>query len=209
MPRLLDAIARDLALPAGNSDLLVLDYEGLTIDDARSIRQYASTRPNGERRAIVISARAIHREAQNALLKSFEDPGEGLHFFLIIPSAHLLLPTLRSRLSFIDADADHASQAPKPAHSDSISAAQFISMPYKDRLEWIKDLADDIKAEKRTKQEGIGLLKDLQAAASEKFPPQAHAALHKEILSALSYATDTSASLKMLLEHVSLALPVE
>jgi len=212
-PKLLDALARDLALPMGNSDLLLLDYESLTIDEARNIKQYASTRPNGERRAIIISARGMTREAQNALLKSFEDPGEGVHFFLMIPSAHILLPTLRSRLSFIDTDGLGAISSEDAVKTDVTSAAQFIAMSYKDRLEWIKELADDIKDGKRPKQQAIDMLKGLQREASKRFPiatgNAAYVAVQDELLMALSYANDTSASLKMLLEHGALLIPID
>lgn len=207
-PSLLNAVARDLALPAGHSDLLVLDYASLTIDEARQIRDYASTRAHGLRRALIISARAITREAQNALLKSFEDPGEGVHFFLIIPSAHILLPTLKSRLSFIDIVSSDA-----VGDTAQKSAQDFLSMSYKDRLEYIKDLADDIKDGTRQKHEAIELLKNLQKAAAERFSVHSpkvsveNALIHKELLTALSFANDTSASLKMILEHVALGMP--
>ena len=41
-------------------------------------------------------------ESSNALLKTLEEPGEKIHFFIIVSSVETIMPTLRSRLTIID-----------------------------------------------------------------------------------------------------------
>ena len=56
---------------------------------------------DGGKKIFVISTNSITREAQNSLLKIFEEPTEGTHFFLILSSSRILIPTLKSRLHVI------------------------------------------------------------------------------------------------------------
>src|ERR1035437_946670 len=79
----------------GNPDLFVQKYEVLTIDDARGLKEAHATRPfssrdikdgKGGRKFFILEIDSITHEAQNALLKIFEEPNEYAHFFLIIPS---------------------------------------------------------------------------------------------------------------------------
>ena len=88
----------------GNPDFHESKHETFTIDDARNLKGTAETRPvyEGSKKIFVLTLNGITVEAQNALLKLLEEPAEYAHFFLIIPSAHLLLPTVKSRLCFID-----------------------------------------------------------------------------------------------------------
>jgi len=95
------AFAADtLGLPAeGSPDLAVFEYGLFSVDDARAVAGFAAQAPaSGERKMLVISAGRLFHEAQNALLKLFEEPSEGTTLVLIVPAEGMLLPTLRSRL---------------------------------------------------------------------------------------------------------------
>ncbi len=85
----------------GNPDFFERSYASLGIDDAREIKTLAGTRPilEGGKKIFVLQVNAITVEAQNALLKLLEEPPAYAHFFIIVPSAHLLLPTVKSRMS--------------------------------------------------------------------------------------------------------------
>ena len=84
----------------GNPDFYIRNFETLTIDDARELKVLHSSRPVGtaQKKIFVLTMNGITIEAQNALLKLLEEPAEYAHFFLIVPSAHLLLPTVKSRM---------------------------------------------------------------------------------------------------------------
>ena len=66
------------------------------MDDARAVERESFIAENAEK-IIVIMANAFRGEAQNFLLKLFEEPPKNVKFLLVCPSKNLLLPTVRSR----------------------------------------------------------------------------------------------------------------
>ena len=102
-------IERSLGLSLSkNPDLIVLRYGLLSVDDARELFTLAYQAPTqGSSRALVISADRLFHEAQNALLKLFEEPPEGTYLFLVVPAEGVLLPTLRSRMQRLISDDPH------------------------------------------------------------------------------------------------------
>lgn len=69
------------------------------VDDIRELRRLMalSTRSGSRRIAIIDGAEDMTPEAQNALLKILEEPGEGKLFILVSHDASRLLPTVLSR----------------------------------------------------------------------------------------------------------------
>lgn len=81
----------------GNPDVLIREYEKMSIEDARDLKDMALSKPLGTR-VCIFSVGSILDLAQNTLLKIFEEPPENTHFFIIAETDSFLLPTLRSRL---------------------------------------------------------------------------------------------------------------
>ncbi|MGX8698566.1 MAG: hypothetical protein ACSW8F_01375 [bacterium] len=75
------------------------DKKELTVDLMRSARQAALVRPNEAARSVTIirDADLMNPEAQNAMLKVFEEPAPFAVFVLLAANAERLLPTVRSR----------------------------------------------------------------------------------------------------------------
>ena len=95
----------------GNPDVLVRAYPSFLMDDARSLRERATLRATGEHgRIFVIAAPTIAPDAQNALLKTFEEPPAGARFILVVPAPDMLLPTLRSRMQVLDVGSSETPQ---------------------------------------------------------------------------------------------------
>jgi hypothetical protein len=183
----------------GNPDFTDRKYENFTIDDSRELKSAAELMPviPGGKRIFIVTMNGITVEAQNALLKLLEEPAEYVHFFLIVPSVHLLLPTVKSRLSMIsDGDGRESSTL--------IEAKKFIAMLPPKRLEMIKSLMDDITKEKKTKQDAIDFLNDLQTVVYESKGPKNGKLELESIEKARTYMNDRAPSLKMLLEYVAL-----
>jgi len=144
-------------------------------------------------------------EAQNALLKLFEEPGEQARFFLILPSAHLLIPTIKSRIQFLGT----AGASGNDSDSEVIRAAkEFLAAPTKKRLDLVKELMDQITKEKKTKQDAIDLLNALEelihANSKGSIGLTKNTTALESVLLAGKYATDRAPSMKMLLEYVAL-----
>jgi len=77
----------------------LFSFERLGIDNARQIAVDAQLRPvSGAEQVFVLRTLFVTHEAQNALLKLFEEPPAGLSFVLVLPPAVQLLPTLLSRI---------------------------------------------------------------------------------------------------------------
>lgn len=83
----------------GNPDLALFEYGLFSVEDARRIGMFAAQGSlKGGKKAIILSVGRMFHEAQNALLKLFEEPEEGTTLVLVVPAEGMLLPTLRSRL---------------------------------------------------------------------------------------------------------------
>ena len=196
----------------GNPDFYTRNYEVLTIDDARQIKSLHSSRPlldvdkknpGAGKKIFVLTMNGITVEAQNAMLKLLEEPAEYAHFFLIIPSAHLLLPTIKSRMSEISIT---KRQEPNKTQVQLIAEVQaFLKATQIKRLEIVKKLVDEISKEKKTKQDAIDFLDAIQTVFySAKKPSKDTEANYQAIEVARNYLNDRAPSVKMLLEYVAL-----
>jgi DNA polymerase-3 subunit delta' len=76
----------------------------ITIDTARDVRSSVATRPTeGRWRAVIIDdAETLAETAQEALLKTLEEPPPSMLLFLLSDDSEALLPTIRSRCQVID-----------------------------------------------------------------------------------------------------------
>jgi hypothetical protein len=202
-PELLRYIKEELSHPIqGNPDFSHESYESFTIDDARALREREVMRSfSSGRKVFLIEAGLITIEAQNALLKILEEPTAGTHFFFIIPSRELLVPTVRSRLMIIASAPEHAA---KDRYAD---ANEFLSASLPDRLSTAARIAED---KDRRKAASIldGLIVVLREKGGSLQSGSVRAALG-QLLSLRGYLGDRSASLKLIVEQAALLLPSE
>ncbi len=80
----------------------------LTVDRIREMTADAYVLPNEAARKVYIldEADKMNPQAQNALLKTLEEPPAGVIFLLCVESAGLLLPTVRSRCVELSSNAE-------------------------------------------------------------------------------------------------------
>ena len=73
------------------------------INDSHNLTSWAATKSfSGQGKVFVMEVFSFNMESSNALLKTLEEPGEKIHFFIIVSSVETVMPTLRSRLTIID-----------------------------------------------------------------------------------------------------------
>lgn len=187
---------------SGNPDFHFDRYENFLIDHARQLKSLHENLPisSEAKRIFVLDLKAITSEAQNALLKLLEEPGKNTHFFIILPTVSLLLPTVLSRLQLLDWDLGNN----EPTSGDHKEALDFLKMPISQRLKYIKDLADDLADEKISRSAIVEFVESLEAVIYEKEGISKSSNKLETISQALTYARDRSSSLKMLLEYVAL-----
>ncbi|MBX4209475.1 hypothetical protein KW799_02185 [Candidatus Parcubacteria bacterium] len=180
----------------GHPDVHYAEYESLGIDESRALQDMQSMKPlMGDRKIFILAADAITSEAQNSLLKVFEEPTPGTHFFVISSSQRILLPTLRSRMVVVS----RASAANKDARAE---ARKFIPMSPKARLTFVAPVIEE-KDKARAEDFLQAVVAELSAGGLAKAGPVRAAAV-KEILSLIRYLKDRSPSLKLILERAAL-----
>ncbi len=195
-----------------NPDISVLRYGLFSVDDARRVAELAAGAPFvGDTKVLIIAASRAYHEAQNALLKVFEEPPAGTYLFLILPSLGGLLPTLRSRVHVLDAYWDVRRPTSDVGRRTSYIpeiAEEFIKASREKRSAIIKKLTsgkdEDVRRENR--DEALVIVNGIEAALLRQ-GFAGHAATLSDIATLRDYLHDRSAPVKMILEHLSLMTP--
>ncbi len=189
----------------GHPDVHFAEYDSLGIDESRDLQSSQSMKPLlGDRKIFIIITGAITSEAQNSLLKVFEEPTPGTHFFIISSSHRILLPTLRSRMVIVTHRADNkaAASVSDSAVALATSVRRFIKMSPKDRLAFVAPMIEE-KDKAAVENFLSALVGELHGESLQKSTP-AKAKNIKEILSLANYLKDRASSLKLILERISL-----
>lgn len=172
-------------------DVQHLRTDRLTIDEARTLMHDASLLPLAlPFRTFVIAFRTATIEAQNALLKTLEEPVATSRFFIIVPRPDVLMSTVRSRLMVLHEGKLQNTELPA-------AATTFLTQSYRERL---ADIALKAKAKDQSWMEAI--LVGLEIHASEKKDP----VLMDALIKVRGYFVYPGASKKMLLEHLALLI---
>lgn len=193
------------------------EYERFGIEEARELQSVASLK-HYESGIFLLSVSSFTSEAQQAMLKLFEEPQQGTQFIVLVPHG-TLLPTLKSRMMEYPEKLDTAQQLGmgKSAVDGKNSSAgpnglrglfyqqaqTFLAASGKERSDFIaKLLRDDEGTRERVRDFVNALEAQLHKRVGE---PKAREAL-ADIAMVRDYLRDRSPSLKMLLEHLALAL---
>lgn len=193
-----EALTRELlsqlGLDADNNPDLVIHEGPLGIDESRKLSARVATRPFSGTRVLLIDVSRATVQAQNALLKTLEEPGEGNIFFLIAPYEDILLPTLRSRLQKV---AEESLIAPVPTMTSAGkgSSEHFLSLSPQKRLDFAKKFKDD--------ERQLGPFLDTLLVHLQE---EGRVSDIKKVFELRRYADDQSADSRLILEHLSLVL---
>lgn len=190
-------------------DVVVLSYGLFSVDDAREVARFASSSPiSGDVKMVVIAATRIFHEAQNALLKLFEEPPQGVTMILIVPSLGQLLPTLRSRTTVLTSEA-HVGL------TKSNMGSTFLALDASSREKFLNAIIDKTKSDKdEVKQEARGaflalvedLARELYARRLAGDSSAALATTLADVDAFLPILHERSAPLKLIAEHLLLVL---
>lgn len=186
-------------------DLYARAYRKFGVDESHDITGRARTRPvDGEHRVFALFIPGITTEAQNALLKTIEEPAANALFFVITPSTQMLLGTVRSRMQVMTLD------RPKQKQDSShllVDPQEFLSAPAPKRLELLKPLYDHDEDEGRDIGAVIGFLQAIEvrlgALKTGKDKEEGLRALYRT----RKYVGDKGSLLKTLLEQMALLMP--
>lgn len=170
------------------ADVSLLISDRMSIEDVRSLIYDAQLMPvERAYRSFVIQTGQILGEAQNALLKLFEEPNARTVFYLVLPREDILLSTLRSRLLLLAKEEQKEGEAFK----------EFKKLGLADRI--------DLIAEK-LKDEDIEWVQSLVRGLSRHAAVSKNGALIHDVLMLERHIYTNGSAKKMLLEHVALSL---
>ncbi len=200
-------LKKDLSFPTvNNPDFWQREFNVFKIADSRDINEAHLNQPlKYDQKIFVIFANFLTKDAQNSLLKIFEEPRAETIFFLILPSSTDLLPTFKSRLIFGKVD--------DKKNDSEYNAEDFLDAKIGKRLTMVAKIVKDIKDEKINKSEAIKFMKNIEKAIKVNLKlKNAHNAKRGSLLAvediekAISYAGDESPSIKVILEHLATTL---
>lgn len=178
------------------TDVAHFVFETFNIAAARAVIDQAHQAPlESTYRLHILVGRRFTHEAQNALLKILEDPPVTARFILVVPSQAHLLPTVRSRVVFVDTSTD-----PVPP-----TAEEFLAENIAARL---------ARIQRYQKAKDTNALRDIIQAVGQYIvtvPPETPwctAVVRRTVEQAVRYSAGSGASQKMLCEHVALVVPI-
>jgi DNA polymerase III delta prime subunit len=184
----------------GNPDFSLIHFESLGIDEARKIKELQSMKSLGAtKRIFVISTNSITVQAQNAMLKMFEEPTENTHFFIIVPSTSFFIDTLLSRMVVLENNIEDKSEK-------TLNAKDFLKSTYPERLKMIEKFLKAFKDNKEGKSVANNFFSEIEILLAKDVKGNKDAL--EKLLEIKEYIFDTSSSLKILLETLALVLPV-
>lgn len=181
----------------GNPDLYIYTYRQLGVDEARALSARASLKAVGARRIFVVAATQMTTEAQNALLKTIEEPRGDAFFVFIVPSPDTLLATVRSRA--------HVLEIGGAGEASAIDSKKFLLAAVADRLKMLQSLIEKDENDERDTAAIVAFLSSLERYLAQ------HAGAKKDALESVyrarKYILDKGALVKPLLEQVALLVP--
>lgn len=197
----------------GNPDFVYLAYDSFKMSDAQFLKSKVSEKNiSSDKRIYIISANNFLHEAQNTLLKIFEEPGENTHYFVILPNIEILFSTVKSRFYIIRPEQDNTKK-------EIEEIKKFLSATKKERLDIIKELIveedeeDREKIENTSRAKAINFLNTLEVVLHNNFISQiAPKALSggdyfEQIFKVRMYLSQPGSSVKNLMESLALILP--
>lgn len=174
-----------------------------TIDDSRELRESQTRLGLSEQPKIfIVSCEQITREAQNALLKTFEEPTKNTHLFLIVPSERSLLPTLLSRVQMIKpvTDSDQDKELIKLTR-------EFLEGGIEARLKLIERIIGSDHPDRAKARAFVGVLaREWRQAHEPDHWSKEDQFVAAELNRCHDYLHDPAALAKMILEHLALIL---
>jgi DNA polymerase III delta prime subunit len=208
--------------PHSSPNFLHIKSNQLSVDDAGKLVAFNSQKSFGQNgggnKVALIEINGAGHQAQNALLKTLEEPFPNTYFFIMISSVSLLLPTIKSRVETYSLAEflDKFNLASSPIDESTISVGvvkHFLGAGLAERMEIAKKMAEDAGKEGEDDSSKLfQFLHDLEILLKSLEKTKLNRHLSKEELKTLitvrEYFADGGASKKMLLEYLALKLPI-
>jgi hypothetical protein len=175
-----------------NPDFFPFYTETFGVDDARKLRELSGRRSFAGKKIFYVSPERFTLEAQNALLKTLEEPTVDTHIFLSVRERDSLVPTLLSRLQVILVDTKGPTLGTDSQGRTLVNS--FLGMSLNERLDYAKKFGDSGASLPAFLD---GLLISLRQKGGDSTKQLG------EIAKFRSFSDIPSASARLILEHLS------
>ncbi len=194
-----------------NPDFYHIEIDNFKIDEAFDLRAMSTNKSfSANKRIFILSINSFSLDAQNVLLKMFEEPVLDTHFFVIVPDTNALLKTFISRFYLISSKTD--------SEKEKREAERFIALSPKDRILFIKELlteeeekdeeGNEIVASDSTRSKALKFLNALEFTLHNKILKNTFdTACFEQIFKVREFLRMPGSSTKSLMESVALILP--
>jgi DNA polymerase III delta prime subunit len=222
LPLVLEILSELKINISNNPDFYQLEIDSFKIKDAQNLKSLTSNKSfsnkEGSKKIFIISANSFLLEAQNSLLKVFEEPIENTHFFILTPSVSIFIPTLLSRFYVIREDIDEQSinkEVDTFLKSSKFQRIEFLKVllkgPTKDDEEEDEEESLDIENTDSPKAKALKFLDSIELTLHKKFNAKSDTKSMKSIFDQIfkvrKYLRQPGSSVKSLMESVALSIP--
>lgn len=188
----LHALLLRLGIPVqANPDYYAHESESFSVADARMIGAKALNKAFGTRKIFVLKSERYTPEAQNALLKTLEEPPADTHFFILGREESHFLPTVLSRVETVRVGDAKVS----PLHKE---VTKFLEAAPSKRIDFAKKFAD--------KYERSMLTPFLDALLLELKDRGVGRDVLKKVLAAREFSSDPAVMMRLVIEHLAFAV---
>jgi DNA polymerase-3 subunit delta' len=188
-------------------DFCRISVDSFKIEDARNLKSFSTEKSFSlSKKIFIVSANHFLLEAQNSLLKMFEEPIENTHFFIIVPDINSLLKTLVSRFYLIK----------EKVGVELGDAEEFINMSLQKRIDFIKELLaepdedgdNEIAALESTRSKALKFLNGLEFVLHKRMSKDIfNIRFFEHLFKVREFLRMPGSSSKTLLESVALLIP--
>lgn len=213
-----------------NPDIIILRHSLFSVEEARKVYDITHRMSvRGSMRLIILSATRLFHEAQNALLKVFEEPPEGTCLVLVVHSQGNIIPTLRSRLLELPHFEDHIQHPMSDVYSGGDVQA-FLAAGKEERVKIVAKILERAKSDKQEEKQAARAqalrfaenlmrvvyttrtsIRDSSSKPHESNAQRLHVHELDAFLSDLDHFIpilhERSAPLKLIFEHLLLTIP--
>lgn len=175
------------------------EHVSFGIDDARALRSWQELMPEaGKRKIHAIYCDFMTEQAENALLKTLEEPTPDTHIFFAVPKPEILLPTLLSRVQVI---------RPNAAEGTTLAAKKFLAFSRGERLAHVAKLvekSEDEEAAAEVRERTLALMDSMERFLANDMEKNREKL--ELLLKFKKYLYIPGASSRMILETLALTL---
>ena len=188
-------------------DVMISLYDSFAIVDSVKIKEWYQNKPtDGKKKICIIGTKFINREAEQTLLKIIEEPTDNTHFFIVVPDSSLLLGTILSRVHLIKNN-EHNN------YTGDAMAEEFIKLTPTSRINKVAEIIKEFKDNENSgglRNRAISIINGVERITYNKWKKDLDNDDLKFILGELKncreFLSIPGASVKMILEHISLVL---